>query len=283
MIIDTHLHLIYRDRLSYPWLESAEALNSDATYEDYARTARRVGIAAALHMEVDVANKDRDAETDMIRSLMDAPDSLMQGAIVSCRPESDEFSAWLDKQLEREEVKGMRRVLHVVPDETSTTTTFRDNIKRLSGTGLTFDLCVLPAQIPLAIELVDHCPQVSFILDHCGVPDIKGGAFAPWQVQVSELSKRKNVTAKISGVMAYTDTDNWGLEDIRPYVEHTIAAFGWDRVIWGSDSPVCTLAGQIETWVAATHALLNDCSADEKSRLLYRNASDIWGIRCQME
>lgn len=278
MIIDTHLHLIYRNRLSYPWLKSIESLNKDARYEDYQRTARRVGITGALHMEVDVADDDRDAETDLVRSLMDSPHSLIRGAIASCRPESDEFPAWLDMQLHRKEVKGLRRVLHVMPDELSTSAVFRDNVKRLSGTGLTFDLCVLPAQIPLAIELVDYCPEVPFILDHCGVPDIKGGDFAAWSQQIAGISKRHNVTGKISGVMAYTDTDHWTLEDIRPYVERTIKEFGWDRIIWGSDSPVCTLGGHLETWVAATQALLMHCSAEEKNQLLHRNASALWNI-----
>jgi len=278
MIIDTHLHLIYRKRLSYPWLRSFEFLDRDATYDDYQRIAKRVGIGGALHMEVDVADADRDAETDLVRSLMDTPDSLIRGAIASCRPESADFPAWLERQADRMEVKGLRRVLHVVPDEVSTSSTFRDNVKRLSDTHLTFDLCVLPRQIPLAIQLVDYCPQVSFVLDHCGVPDIKGGQFDSWSLSVTELSKRTNVTAKISGIMAYTSTDHWILDDIRPYAEHTIKAFGWDRVVWGSDSPVCTLGGNLETWVAATHALLTDCSSDEKSRLLHKNASILWRL-----
>ena len=278
MILDTHVHLIYRNRLSYPWLKSVEALDNDATYDDYQRTARRIGISGALHMEVDVADEDRDAETDMVRSLMELPDSLIRGAIASCRPESDNFASWFDLQIERAEVKGLRRVLHVAPDELSTTSLFRENVKRLADTSMTFDLCVLPSQIPLAIELVDYCPRVSFVLDHCGVPDIKGGAFEPWKTHIAEMSRRENVTAKISGVMAYTDTENWTLDDIRPFVEHTISKFGWNRVVWGSDSPVCTLGGHLETWVAATHALLNNCSADEKGKLLFHNARNLWNL-----
>lgn len=278
MLIDTHLHLIYRDKLEYPWLAAVETLNRDATYNDYASIAHRVGITGALHMEVDVADKDRDAETEMVKALMEQPDSLMRGAIASCRPESPDFSAWLDRQLPRPEVKGLRRVLHVVPDELSSSATFRDNVKRLTGTSLSFDLCVLPAQIPLALELVDHCPDVQFILDHCGVPDVKSGELSPWQHHMTQMAERRNVTAKVSGVMAYGDHDHWVLEDLRPYVEHTIDAFGWDRVIWGSDSPVCTLGGRIETWVAATHALIADCSTDEKAALLHRNATRLWNL-----
>ncbi len=278
MLIDTHVHLIYRKKLNYPWLAQVPALDRDATYEQYASTARRIGIEGALHMEVDVDDKDREAETELVKSLMQQPDSLMRGAIASCRPESDAFAEWFEQQQLQPEIKGLRRVLHVVPDDVSTTRTFRDNVKRLSTTTLTFDLCVFPRQMPLAIELIDHCPDVSFILDHCGVPDVKSGEMSPWREYMSQIAERPNVTAKVSGVMAYGDPDAWTLADLRPYVEHTINTFGWDRIVWGSDSPVCTLGGRIETWVAATHALIDGCSESEKAALLHDNAQRIWTL-----
>lgn len=278
MIFDTHLHLIYLNKLSYPWLDDFAALRKDATYDSYATVANRIGITAAFHMEVDVAEKDIEAETAMITDLMTADKCLLKGAISSCRPESTQFHAFLEQQLSNPTVKGFRRVLHVVPDEISTTTVFRNNVKRLSGTGLTFDLVVLPAQLPLAIQLVDQCPDVTFILDHCGVPDVKAQRLEPWSTHMTEMAKRENVVAKISGVVAYGNTETWSLNDIRPYVEHTIEAFGWQRVVWGSDSPVCTLAGSLETWVAATHALIKGCSYDEKNALLHKNAMELWSV-----
>lgn len=278
MIFDTHLHLIYMDKLRYPWLDDVAALRRDATYEQYHRVARRVGITAALHMEVDVDDADRTAETDVIKTLMSDPECMLRGAISSCRPESADFAAFLEQQMERPEVKGFRRVLHVVDDGVSKATRFRDNVRKLSGTGLTFDLCVLPRQMALATALVDHCPDVTFVLDHCGVPDVKSHAFSPWREDLATLAERENVIAKVSGVMAYADPDTWTLDDIRPFVEHTITSFGWDRVVWGSDSPVCTLGGHIETWVAATHALLNECSASEKDALLNGNARRLWSV-----
>lgn len=278
MIIDTHLHLIYLDKLSYPWLDKVTVLRKDATFEHYAKVARRVGITGALHMEVDVAEKDIEAESAMVGELISSENCLLKGAISACRPESMEFSKFLERSRENSNIKGFRRVLHVVPDELSTTSLFRDNVKRLSGTGLTFDLCFLAAQLPLAIELVDHCPDVTFVLDHCGVPDLNNESKEPWLSHIKELSKRDNVYAKISGIIAYGNRDNWSLSDIRPYIEHIIDAFGWSRVVWGSDSPVCTLAGQIETWVSATHALLVSCSRDEKSALLCNNAAALWSI-----
>jgi hypothetical protein len=174
-------------------------------------------------------------------------------------------------------------VLHVVPDDVSEGALFRENIKRLGGTGLTFDLCVLPHQIPKAIALADLAPDVQFILDHCGVPAIKGGAYSRGGTHDRDR-RRPNVTAKISGVVAYAEAESWTVETLRPYVEHTIAQFGWDRVVWGSDWPVCTLGGGLSTWVAATHALLAGCSEMEREKLLSGNArssgaSEIGGRR----
>ncbi|WP_309085328.1 amidohydrolase [Chelativorans sp.] len=278
MIIDTHLHVIDRKALSYPWLENAPPLNRDFLYETYAREARRVGIEAALHMEVDVDESDIERETDYIGRLAAQPGNLIAGAIASCRPEHPDFAAYLERQEANELVKGFRRVLHVVPDDVSERALFRENIARLKGTRFTFDLVVLPRQLPKAMALIDLAPDVQFILDHCGVPDIKAGEVEPWRAHVREIARRPNVTAKISGVVAYTDVENWTVEILRPWVEHVVECFGWDRLVWGSDWPVCTPAGGLSTWVAATHALFSGASEEERKKLFSGNARRIWRL-----
>ncbi|MBC2884299.1 amidohydrolase [Ochrobactrum sp. CM-21-5] len=282
MIIDTHLHLIDKDALSYPWLADVPALDRDFLFAAYRQQAERCGIAAALHMEVDVAPEAIQAETDHIKEISSQSDGFIKGAIVSCRPEECGFASYLEQQQVNPFVKGFRRVLHVMPDDLSAGALFRENIKRLEGTDLTFDLCVLPHQIDKAIALVDLVPGTQFILDHCGVPDIKSGALESWQQGIAEISQRDNVVAKISGVVAYASAESWTVTTLRPYVEYVIRSFGWNRVIWGSDWPVCTLASSIDaglaTWVAATHALLEGCSNDDKARLLSENARRIWKL-----
>ena len=277
-LIDTHLHLIDQSALSYPWLAGAPALNRDFSYEEYALQARRAGIAQALHMEVDVAPQDIESETAYIAALASREGSLIAGAISSCRPEDEGFQAFLERQAANPLVKGFRRVLHVMPDELSDSSVFRDNLRRLGKTQLTFDLCVLPRQLERAAALADLAPNVTFILDHCGVPDIKGEGLNGWRGRITEIARRENVTAKISGVVAYADAEKWGVESLSPYVHHVIESFGWDRIVWGSDWPVCTLGGGLATWVAATHALLNGCSNDERSKLLSANARRIWNL-----
>lgn len=278
MLFDTHLHLIYRDRLSYPWLADYDALNHDNRLDTYARTAAQLGIHGCFHMEVDVAEGQIEREVEVITEAADAQGKLVRGIISSCRPEHESFAEHLERAKETELVRGFRRVLHVVPDEVSTTATFRDNIKRLGGTGLTFDLCVLPRQFHLAKDLIDHCPEVSFILDHCGVPNIAGGELEPWGASLRELAERPNVHAKVSGVIAYADPVGWTQDDIRPFVDATAEAFGPNRLVWGSDLPVCNLGGGLPTWVALTHALTQGWSSHERDALYHRNAIDLWQL-----
>ncbi|MDQ6434670.1 amidohydrolase [Mesorhizobium sp. LHD-90] len=278
MIIDTHLHIVDQAALRYPWLSGAPALNRDFSYEEYASEARRGGIAQTLHMEVDVAPEDIEAETAYVARKAREPGSLLRGAIAACRPEDPGFAEYLERVRETTFVKGFRRVLHVVPDDVSEGALFRENIQRLKGTGLTFDLCVLPHQIPKAIALVDLAPDVQFVLDHCGVPDIKGNAEHPWREHMGEIAKRPNIVGKISGVVAYADPENWTVETLRPYLEHTIGVFGWDRVVWGSDWPVCTLGGGLSTWLAATQALVAGASTEERTKLFSGNARRVWGL-----
>jgi predicted TIM-barrel fold metal-dependent hydrolase len=277
-IIDTHLHLIYRGILNYPWLASAPYLQQEFPIERYRGEALRCGIGAALHMEVDVAEPDIEAETRHVAQLAAEPGALLRGAISACRPENADFPAFLERQLADPFVKGFRRILHQSPDSLSESATFRANIARLKGSGRPFDLCVLPHQIGHAIALADLCPEVQFVLDHCGVPAIKDRAEHPWRASIADIARRPNVVVKISGIVAYADPAHWTLDDIRPYAEHAIASFGWDRVVWGSDWPVCTLSASLSTWVAATQALLQGCSRDERGKLLEGNARRVWGL-----
>jgi predicted TIM-barrel fold metal-dependent hydrolase len=277
-ILDTHLHIIDRGVLTYPWLADAPALNHDFRLESYQAEAFRCGVGSALHMEVDVAEDQIEAESEQVKRLAARPKCPVIGAISSCRPERADFPAFLERQLANPLVKGFRRVLHVVPDDVSLSPLFRANVARLSETGRPFDLCVRSDQIDTALALVDRCPDVQFVLDHCGAPKIKEREMHPWREQIAELARRPNVAVKISGVVAYADAETWTVDDISPYVEHAIASFGWDRVVWGSDWPVCTQAASLSIWVAATHAIVKGCSLDERSRLFRANATRLWRL-----
>ena len=272
-IIDTHLHLVYLDRFAYPWLDGVPALNRDFTLETYRPQADAAGITQSIHMEVDVAEADQMRETDFVTAL----GGSVVAAISSCRPESQDFPAQLDRLAANPKVKGLRRILHTSPDALSQAPIFTENLKRLAAHRLSFDLCVLARQLPLALRIARACPEVQFILDHCGVPQVKERALDPWRADIKALAAEPNVACKVSGVVAYADA-NWTVDDLRPFVAHVIESFGWDRVVWGSDWPVCTLTADLGRWAAATRTLIAGESESNQAKLLNGNARRIYRL-----
>lgn len=273
-IVDTHLHLVYQDKLSYPWLDSSPALNRPWSVDAYFAEAEALGIETALHMEVDVAEQQMEDET---RFVLSGIHPRIGGAIAAARPEHIDFPAYLERIAAIPGVKGLRRILHTVPDELSQGDLFAANLRRLAPLGLNFDLCYRADQLPIGHALVAKCPDVTFVLDHCGNPDVARGSLDPWRDDIRRLAELPNINAKISGIVANARPD-WTVDELRPYVEHVIDSFGWDRVVWGSDHPVCTLTANLTRWVEATQQIIAGASDDEKARLLHRNAERIYRI-----
>ncbi len=272
-ILDTHLHLIYPDRFSYPWIGPGHPLNREWSQQSYFAEAVPLGIESALHMEVDVAEADMEAETAFVLEL-----PRVVGAIAACRPEQAGFAAHLDRLGTEPRVRGVRRILHELPDVLSQTALFSENLRRLPAYGLTFDLCLRADQLrPVGLPLVDAAPELQFILDHCGNPDIAGNGLDPWRADTAALAERRNVVVKISGI-ATNARPGWQPDDLRPYVEHLIEVFGWDRVVWGSDHPVLTKNGSLARWVEATRDIVGGASADEQARLFHGNAERVYRV-----
>lgn len=271
-ILDTHLHLVYPNRFSYPWLADAPEINRPWSLEAYFDEALPLGIETALHMEVDVAETDMLAETEFVLGL-----PRIVGAIAACRPEHTDFVAQVERLSEFAHVKGVRRILHEAPDDLSQSDLFIENIRHLPDYDLSFDLCVRADQLPIGQQLIERAPDVTFILDHCGVPDVTGTGLDPWRDNIRALARLPNLNAKVSGIVAYSGHD-WTVDTIRPYVEHIIESFGWDRVVWGSDHPVVTRTGSLTRWVEATRDIISGASPDEQARLLHRNAERIYKV-----
>jgi predicted TIM-barrel fold metal-dependent hydrolase len=274
-IIDTHLHLIYPDKIRYGWISSGHPLDRPWTREQYFAEATPLGIEAALHMEVDVVPEDIETETALVTGL---PGII--GDIAACRPEEDGFEAHLDRILEAGggKVRGLRRILHEVPDDVSLAPIFAENLKRLVPHGLTFDLCLRADQLPLGIRLAHLVPDLQFVLDHCGNPDINGLGLDPWRGALREIAAMPNVVGKVSGIVNHCDP-GWTAETLRPYVEHVIESFGWDRVVWGSDHPVATTTGGTLTdWVKAARTIVSSASQDEQASLFHRNAERVYRL-----
>ena len=144
---------------------------------------------------------------------------------------------------------------------------------------MSFDLCVLARQLSRATDLARRCPDVKFILDHCGVPDVKGRGLDPWRADLAKLAELPNVVAcKISGLVAYADPANWTTSDLRPFVDHAVQSFGHDRVMFGSDWPVCTLTCTYAKWVLAALELTSDWSARDREKFFSANPRRVYRL-----
>lgn len=276
-LVDTHQHLWDLEQFPCSWCAGIPKLNQSFRLSDYRAAASGVDVVRTVFMECDVDEPHQLDEARHIQTLSES-DSLIAGIVASCRPERGGFREHLDELLKLPKLRGLRRVLHTQPDGLSQTPLFRENLNLLPAHRLTFDLCVLARQLPVGIDLVKSCPHVTFILDHCGVPDVKGRAFDPWKDRIRQLATLPNVHCKISGLVAYAEPDNWTVEDLRPWVEHVLEQFGWDRVVWGSDWPVCTLSSTLQCWVEAALTLTAGASQDEREKLFHRNAERIYGV-----
>lgn len=273
-IVDTHLHLIYPEAFSYPWLDGAPELKRPWTAEAYWAEAEDLGIEAAIHMEVDVIETDMIAESEFALNVH----PRVIAAIANGRPENKDFPAYLEKLAAIGGVKGIRRLLQFQPAELSQRALFIENVKRLPAYKMNFDICLKSHELPIAEALVAAAPDVQFILDHCGNPKIGEGEWDTWANRIEAIAAMPNVVCKVSGILANVK-GNWTVDQLRPYVEHVIATFGWDRVVWGSDHPVVTLFADLTRWVHATEEIIGRCSETEKEKLLFRNAERIYRLR----
>ena len=274
-ILDTHQHLVYPDRLRYTVTDEVPVLaHRSFTYADYLTAIEGTGIAATVFTET---NADEwEQEFDLLRPLVESPGTLITGIIAQCRPEdATGFEPWIQARLGMP-LAGLRRVCHTEPDDFSSQATFVRNIALLANYNLTFDLCFLGRQLPWALRLAQRCPQTQMVLDHCGVPDIANGEWATWKESIEALAKLPNVACKLSGVLAYCRPDKANVAEVRPYVEHCMECFGFDRLVWGSDWPFCNQTTTLRYWVESSRELLKHESVETQRKVFFANGMRIY-------
>lgn len=278
-LLDTHQHLLYRDKLTYAWTDNLPVLaERDFTIAEYQALTVDRAVAATIFMEVDAC--DYRAETRFIGELAKDPANRIVGLISSCRPETNEgFEAWLE-ECSTLPVVGYRRILHEVPDETSTTDTFRNSIRKIGTQGKVFDMVFRVDQLGIAHDLAASCDDMILVLDHCGVPDIASGEITGWRDAISKIAQLPHVNGKLSGILAYCAEGAANIESVKPYVDHMIDSFGPSRLIWGSDWPVVNLKSDLPQWIDVFRELIADLSIDEQTAISNGNARRFYGILC---
>ncbi|WP_187428216.1 hypothetical protein ROLI_003590 [Roseobacter fucihabitans] len=279
-LIDTHQHLILREKLGYGWTEGNTVLAGDFTPADYATLVDGRGVIGTVFMETGVDEADYQKEARLVGAMIgqggDGP--TLMGQIAACRPERDEgFDAWVEECSDLG-VVGFRRLMQTMPDEMSVAEPYRRNIRRIGAAGMTVDLCCMARQIDIAADLVCACPEVAFILDHCGTNNMQSGEFLPWRDRMARLAELPNVHVKFSGITAYVPKDAGPDDPVAAVADTVLNLFGPKRLIWGGDWPVVDLGIGLPGWIDLSSKLLADLSADERAAIGSGNARRFYNL-----
>jgi L-fuconolactonase len=170
-------------------------------------------------------------------------------------------------------VKGIRRIVQGEPDpEFSLRPDFVRGVQALPDYGLSCDICIYERQMASTVKMVEQCPNVQFILDHIGKPQIRNHLMEPWRSELTKLAQFPNVWCKMSGLVTEADHKNWTPADLRPYIDHVMQTFGSDRVIYGGDWPVAYQAVEYPRWVRTLEDALAGASERELRAIFRDNA-----------
>lgn len=282
-LIDTHVHLLDPGRFWYAWCAAVPALNRAFPLAEYRAEAAAGGaahIVSAVFMEGDVPLAQQDDETHHFSHLANNDrDTLPIDAVIAgAWPESADFPGRLERLAADPRVRGVRRVLHTMPDDLSQTPRFAENLRLLAKYDLTFDLCVRPHLLPRITGLVGQCPETLFVLDHCGVPNVAQGERDPWRDDLRRLAAHPNAVLKFSGLASVCDPQRPMTPQVRPYLAHCLECFSPARVMWGSDWPLCNLTFDLAAWLETTAELLGELGETERSAIATDTARRVYRL-----
>ena len=279
-IIDSHVHLWDPVKYRMPWLDKLPKINRLVDLNTYAEATAGIEIEGLVYLQVEVAPPYALLEArDLVELSKQA--SIVAGIVPWAPLEYGEQARYFLEELVKlgPEIKGVRRIVQDEPDPAFCLQPgFVRGNQILAEFGLSSDICCTYVQLAENVELVRRCPETSFVLDHIAKPNIRGGQFEPWGSQMRELASLPNVVCKLSGVVTEADHQSWTMEDIEPYVLHTLEVFGEDRVMFGSDWPVSTLAADYARWVDAVETLTADLSDTAKRKLWHDNAKRFYRL-----
>lgn len=273
--IDAHHHFWRYTPEEYGWIrDDMVELRRDFLPADLQNAVRGANIEGVVSVQA----RQSIEETNWLLSLADRH-SFVSGVVGWLPIAADDFPAQLEKFGAQPKLKGLR---HVIQDEPDCNYILRPDFNRgistLKSTQLVYDILILGSQLRQAIEFVDRHPNQRFVLDHMAKPRIRQGILEPWRENITELAKRNNVYCKVSGMVTEADWKTWSKENLRPYVDVVMESFGPERLMAGSDWPVCLVATTYARWFETLTALLNELSATERRRIMGENATKVYRL-----
>ncbi len=250
MKIDSHQHFWKYDAGQYPWIPKGSPLHRDWLPADLAPLLAAAGLDGCIAVQA----RQTIEESRWLLELADAA-PIIRGVVGWVDLRSERLGEQLAQFSTHPKFCGVRHVVQSEPDlNFMLGADFLRGIGHLHHFGLTYDILITHLQLPSAIELAKRFSEQPFVVDHIAKPLIKAGTLSPWREQIRELAKAPNVMCKVSGLITEADHGAWTAADVTPFLDVVAEAFGEDRLMYGSDWPVCLLAGSYPR----THSLVAD-------------------------
>lgn len=277
MRVDAHHHLWDLERRPQRWLvgEALEPIARTFRFAELAPLLTAHGIDATVLVQ---SSSSLD-ETRELLGVAAESGGLIAGVVGWADLTDSELPAVLASLAEVGPLVGIR---HQVQDEPDPWWLARPEVRRgltaVAAAGLVYDLLVTPVQMTAALATVQALPELSFVLDHAGKPGVASGEWEPWAGQLTALGALPNVACKLSGLITEADWLRWRPQDVLPYARHVLDAFGPERVLFGSDWPVCLLAGRYADAYALAEQSVAALAPAERSAVLGATATRVYGL-----
>jgi L-fuconolactonase len=272
MRIDAHHHVWRLSRADYGWLTPERG----PIYRDFDLSDLMPHLAAArIEGTILVQAAPTEAETAFLLDVAKESE-LLRGVVGWIDFDAPDAADRVDAIAGRELLVGLRPMVQdIADDDWLLRPELAAPLEAMARHGLVFDALVLPRHLPRLVQVVDRHPDLPLVLDHFGKPLLATGDIAVWKDDIADLATRANVVCKLSG-LATEAAPNWQATDLREAVDHALACFGPQRMLWGSDWPVVNLAGGYAQWFAAAESLLADLSSEAQAAIFGGNAARVY-------
>lgn len=273
MRIDSHQHFWSYEPKEFAWIgDDMAAIRRDFGPQDLKPLLDGHGIDGCIAVQ---APQTVDETRWLIQLARQNP--WIRGVVGWVDLRSTDVETQLDEFSEG--LVGVRHIVQAEPDpEFLAGEAFNRGVAAVGRRNLAYDILIFPPQLPAATRFVDRHPSVRFVLDHLAKPNIREGSFEPWAADLTELSRRPNVWMKVSGMVTEADWGHWRPDHFRRYMDHALHCFGADRLMFGSDWPVCLVAAQYSDVVGIVEDWASKLSENEQAALFGGNASTAYRL-----
>jgi L-fuconolactonase len=275
--IDAHHHLWRYSAAEYGWIDDSMAeLRRDFVTEDLEREL----LAADVEATIVVQARQTNEETRWLLSLARETSQIL-GVVGWAEIAAEDFDKTVDRLTQEPRLVGLRHVTQAEPEGFLDGAAFNRGIRAMAGTGLVYDILIYERQLEEATRFVDRHPEQTFVLDHIAKPKIVAGELEPWRKRIIELAQRPNVCCKVSGMVTEANPKSWTPEQLRPYLDAVVEAFGPQRLMAGSDWPVCLVGTSYKGWWDLLRSYFAEFSEDERASIFGGCAMKTYGLKME--